>query len=79
MASSGPAVAAGAAHDVTLAGDQVADAHVAHTRTHGDDLAAELVADDERRRDGAGGPVVPRLDVQVGAADAGAQHPDQHI
>src|SRR4029079_9444940 len=79
MAPSGPAIAAGTAHDVTLAGYLIADPDVAHSGAHGDHLAAELMADDERRVHSAGGPVVPCLDVQVGAANASAQHPDLYF
>ena len=44
-----------------------------------DDVARELVADDERRAAAAARPVVPLVDVDVGAADAGAPHADQHL
>jgi len=79
MASPGPAITAGTADDVTLTGHLIADPDIAHAGTYGDHLAAELMADYERCIDGAGGPVVPRLDVQVSAADAGAQHADLHF
>ena len=64
---------------MTLAGYLIADPDIAYAGAHGDHLAAELMADDERRVDGAGRPVVPRLDMQVGAADAGAQHADLYF
>ena len=79
LATPGAAVAAHAADDVTLARHPVADGDVVHERADLDDLAVELVAGDERRRDRRRGPVVPPLDVQVGAADAGAKHPDLHV
>ena len=79
MAPSGPAIAAGTAYDVSLAGYLIAHPDVAHSGAHGDHLAAELMADDERRVHSAGGPVVPRLDVQVSAANASAQHPDLYF
>ncbi len=44
-----------------------------------DDLAHELVADHHRHGDGLLRPGVPVVDVQVGAADAGAVHADQHV
>ena len=44
-----------------------------------DDLADELMADDHRHGNGLLGPGVPVVDVHVGAADAGAQHVDQHV
>ena len=68
------AVPAQAADDVTLARDEVAGMEVVHVAADLDDLADELVADDERRLDRARRPRVPRLDVQVRAADAGLAH-----
>ena len=44
-----------------------------------DDLADELVADDERRLDRLRGPRVPRLDVEVRAADPRLVDPDQDV
>src|SRR5262249_23013914 len=79
MAPSGPAVAAGTAHDVTLTRHLIADPDIAHTTAHGDHLTAELMADDERRVDGASGPVLPRLHVQGSTAHASAQHADLHL
>ena len=79
LAASGTAVAAGAADDVPLAGDQVADRDVVHEGADLDDLAEEFVAGDERGLHSGGRPVVPALDVQVGAADAGAQHADLDV
>ncbi|GAA3114814.1 hypothetical protein GCM10020254_71720 [Streptomyces goshikiensis] len=43
------------------------------------DLADELVAEDERGLDRALRPAVPGADVEVGSADAGAEHLDQHV
>ena len=74
-----PAMAAAAAHDVALAADDVADDEVLDVAAELHDLADELVADDERRRDRPGRPRIPRLDVQVGAADARLAHPDQDV
>ena len=45
----------------------------------GDDLAAVLVADLHRHRDRALRPGVPLPDVDVGAADRGLAHADQHV
>ena len=75
----GHAVAAAAADDVPLAADDVARVEVAHVRADLDDLADELVPDHERHRDRLLRPGVPRVDVQVGAADAGLAHADQDV
>ena len=79
VAPAGQAVPAAAAHDVTLARDEVARMEVGHVATDLDDLADELVADDERRLDRPGGPRIPRLDVEVRAADARLVDPDQDV
>ena len=44
-----------------------------------DDLADELMADHHRHRNGLLGPGIPLVDVQIGAADAGAEHLDEHV
>ena len=50
-----------------------------HVRAHLLDDPHELVADHQRRADVALGPSVPGVDVQVGAADAGGEDPDEHV
>ena len=72
-------MAAEAADDVALAGDEIAGSEVADVGADRDDLADELVADDEPRLDRVLSPLVPRVDMEVGAADAGSQHPDEHL
>ena len=62
-----------------LGGHAVAGVHVAHERAHLHHVARELVADGERRLAAPLRPVVPLVDVDVGAADAGAAHADQHL
>ena len=79
VAAAGHAVAAAAADDVALAADDVAGVEVAHVRPDRDDLADELVADRHRHRDRLLRPGVPLVDVQVGAADAGAADADQDV
>ena len=71
----GHAVAAAAADDVPLAADEVARLEVGDVRADLDDLADELVADDERHRDRLLRPGVPLVDVEVGAADPGPAGP----
>jgi hypothetical protein len=79
VAASGAAVAAVAAGDVALAGDAVAGREPRHLAAHLDDLAAVLVADLHRHRDGALRPGVPVVDVDVGAADRGLPHADEDV
>jgi hypothetical protein len=79
VAPAGEAVTAAAAHDVALAGHEVARPEVRHVRAHFDDLTDELVPDDERRLDRFRRPRVPRRDVEVRAADAGPADPDEDV
>ena len=67
----GQAMAAATADDVTFAADEVARREVLDVGADLDDLADELVADESGGWIVVLGPGVPRLDVQVGAADAG--------
>src|SRR5439155_303760 len=57
----------------------LAGKHRRHAFAQLDDLAHELVADHERRLDGVLGPLVPAVDVQVGAADPCAENAKQHL
>ena len=79
MPAPGHAVAAAPTDDVALAADDLARVEVAHVRAHVDDLADELVADHERHRDRLLRPRVPRVDVEIGAADARLAHADQDV
>ena len=76
------ALEAVAADDVSFGGDQVADGEqsgAGRLPAQLDDLAGELVADDDRRLEPAAGPAVPLPDVEIGAADAGVVDADQHV
>ena len=77
--ATGPAVAAAAADDMALAAHDVAGVEVGHVAADLDDLAHELVADDEGRDDRLRGPRIPRLDVEVGPADAGLADANQDV
>ena len=68
-----------AADDVALGADQVADLVTADIAADRDDAADEFVARDRARLDRLLRPGVPVVDVDVGAADAGLQHLDQHV
>src|SRR5699024_9677938 len=75
-----PAVATGAAHEVPLTGDAVTDGDVGDRRPDLVDLAVELVADHlGRPGDRAGRPLVPPVEVEIGAAETGPQHADPHL
>ena len=79
MAVPGAALEAVAAHDVALGGHELADLELGDPRAQGDDLAGELMADDDGRPHASLRPGVPVGDVQVGAADARVAHADQHL
>src|SRR5690606_36361121 len=71
------AVAAMAADDVAFGRDALADLVPGHARAELGDAADELVADDQAGPDRALAPLVPQIDVQVGAADGGLLDLDQ--
>ena len=79
MAATGQAVAAVPADHVTLATDHVAFVEVLDVGAHLDNRSDKLVADNHRHRDRLPSPLVPLVDVQVGATDPGPFDPDQHV
>ena len=79
MPPAGHAVAAPAADDVALAAHEVAHREVADVRPEPDGLADELVADHHRHRDRLRRPLVPLVDVEVGAADPRLVNADQDV
>ncbi len=70
------ALAAGHVH---LGGNEVAFLHAGDFIANGFDGAAELVAGDERRMNAALCPLVPLVNVQIGAADGRHLDLDQYI
>src|SRR5581483_3337381 len=79
MATAGETVAAAAAGDVAFAADDVAGMEVVDIGSNGDNLSDELVADHHGHWNGLLRPLVPVVDMNVGAADAGIAHADQHV
>ena len=75
----GAAEQAGEIGDVSLGRDAVAGAYRAHGVADGHDRPHELVPDDDRRLDARLRPLVPRIDVEIGAADAGLLDADQYV
>ena len=67
------------ADDVALAGDALADLEIAHVAADLDDLAGIFMADDHRHRNRLLRPGIPFVDVDIGAANAGLAHLDQHV
>ena len=79
MLTAAAAVAAVSAGNVTLSGDAVADFVVLHAASHLDDFSNVLVAYGHRGLDGVLRPLVPVVDVQVGAADGYLPYFDQYV
>ena len=79
MPPAGHAVSAMPANHVPLAAHQLADAEVTNVFAELNDFADELMPHHERHQDGFAGPVVPFVNVQIGAADAGATHLDEDV
>src|SRR5581483_11519723 len=68
-----------AADHVSFAADDFAGVEIVDVRPDGDDFASELMTDGERDGNGGSGPIVPLINMQVGAADAGVADADQDI
>jgi hypothetical protein len=79
LTATGKAIPAFSAHDVALGPHDFSRINRRHAFAQLNDLADEFVADDEGRPDGVLGPLVPALDVKVGAADAGTEDPDKNF
>jgi hypothetical protein len=67
------------ADDMPLGPDQLALDEAGDIAPQTLDVTGELVADDHRDRDVLLGPLVPFVDVEVGAADPRGVDPDQDI
>ena len=79
MAPAGQAIAAAAANHVAFAADNVAGIKVVDVGADRNDLADKFMADGHGNRDGLLRPLVPLVDMNVGAADAGIVDAHQHI
>ena len=67
------------ADDVALARDDFAGVEIVYVVPYGFDAADELVAGDHGYGDGLGRPVVPIVDVDIGAANGVLEHADEHV
>ena len=70
----GEAIAAAPANDMPFPADQISGMKVRDVRSDLDNFAGKFVADDERHANCGLRPVIPIVDMQVGAANAGGQH-----
>src|SRR5579871_344572 len=79
MTASRETVAAAPANHVSFATDDLAGMKVGDVRADFDDASDKFVADRHGDGNGALRPIVPLINVYVGAADSGAQHLDQYV
>ena len=79
MAPAGEAVAAAAADYVAFPADHVAREEIDDIGAHRFNPADELVADRHGHGNGLLRPLVPLVDVDIGAADAGLQYANQDV
>src|SRR5271166_1194318 len=79
MTSPCKAIAAASAGDMALTAHDVAGIEVVYVRPDLDDLSDKLMPDGHRHGDCFLRPLVPLKDVNVGSADAGMAHADEHI
>ncbi len=73
------AISAMPAHDVAFGGYALANAVTGDARPKPDDASHEFVANHQARLNGALAPLVPQINVQVGAADRGFFQLDQDL
>src|SRR5713226_3108845 len=79
MAAAGEAVPAAPADHVPFAGYYVTPVKIVHIRAGLDNFANKLMTDDHRDRDGALGPFIPVVDVQISSANSDAPDADENI
>ena len=72
-------VAASPADNMPFSGNEFAGMKVIHIRADCDDLPDKLMTNDQRNGNRLLRPLIPVEDVNVSAADAGSQDPDQDI
>src|SRR6187402_2255193 len=73
------AVAAMPANNVPLAADRLAWEEIRDIGSHAHDLTHELMPDRHRHVDSFLRPIIPVIDVDIGAADRRLFNPNEHI
>jgi hypothetical protein len=76
---SGAAQKAAAVYDVTLCSDAIALLHIGHECSNLNDIACEFMTDDEWRLASRARPVIPVVNVNVGAAHPRATNANQYF
>src|SRR5687768_8809506 len=70
---------AAAIHDVSFGGHAIALSHVRYKLTHLHHVTGELVPHDDRRLHASTRPIIPLVDMDVGAAYPRPPHANQHF
>src|ERR1035438_6332928 len=73
------AISATPTYDVSFPADHLADVKVLDVGPDLDNGPDKLMPDDERHRNRLLRPGIPLVNMQVGPANAGAQHLDEHV
>ena len=68
-----------AANHGSFAADNFTYAEILHLAAYLNDLPDKLMSHHQRNRDGVTRPIIPFIDMEIGAADARAFHVDQYI
>src|SRR5277367_6407611 len=79
MPSPRQTIAAASTCDMPLTAHDVAGIKVVDVRSDLDDLSDKFMSDGHRHRNGLLCPLVPLIYVNVGSADTGVAHADQHV
>ena len=79
VSAASAAVTAVTAGDMPFTGDPIADGEAAHLLTDSDHFPNIFVADHHGYRNGLLGPLVPVVDMDIGAADGGFADLDQQV
>ena len=79
MTATGHTVTAMTANHVSFSADNFSHAEILYVTAHLNDLPDKLVPHHQRDRDGITRPIIPFIDMEIGAADARTVHLDEHI
>lgn len=79
VATSGAAITALAADNMAFAGNNFAFFDILNVAAKINDLSDEFMPDDHGRLDGALGPLIPLVDVDISSANRGFQDPDENV
>ena len=79
LATTSQAVAASTTDQMAFTTDQITDFEIIDVATEFNHMANEFVTDNQRHRNGALGPGIPIINMQISAADTGAIDANEHV